>query len=63
LFYGYTFPAVVKVGSAYAAYAGAGKMKISDHHQMSDFRSVLMTMMRIASSSTRLRFVARLSKL
>mmetsp|Transcript_11266 Transcript_11266/g.25215 ORF Transcript_11266/g.25215 Transcript_11266/m.25215 type:complete len:346 (-) Transcript_11266:82-1119(-) len=36
--YGYTFPAVVKVGSAHA---GAGKMKILDHHQMSDFRSVL----------------------
>ena len=33
----YTFPAVVKVGSAHA---GAGKMQISDHHQMSDFRSV-----------------------
>jgi hypothetical protein len=36
--YGYTFPAVVKVGSAHA---GAGKMQITDHHQMSDFRSVL----------------------
>merc|ERR1712217_780802 len=41
LFYGYTFPAVVKVGSAHA---GAGKMKITDHHQMSDFRSVLTMM-------------------
>jgi len=36
--YGYTFPAVVKVGSAHA---GVGKMKIMDHHQMSDFRSIL----------------------
>jgi len=35
LMYGYTFPAVVKVGSAHA---GVGKMKITDHHQMSDFR-------------------------
>eukprot|EP00746_Dinoflagellata_sp_MGD_P168430 gnl/MRDRNA2_/MRDRNA2_99893_c0_seq1.p1 gnl/MRDRNA2_/MRDRNA2_99893_c0~~gnl/MRDRNA2_/MRDRNA2_99893_c0_seq1.p1 ORF type:complete len:353 (-),score=59.19 gnl/MRDRNA2_/MRDRNA2_99893_c0_seq1:261-1319(-) len=41
LFYGYTFPAVVKVGSAHA---GAGKMLIKDHHQMSDFRSVLQMM-------------------
>jgi len=41
LMYGYTFPAVVKVGSAHA---GAGKMKISDHRQMSDFRSVLQMM-------------------
>eukprot|EP00928_Gymnodinium_smaydae_P038527 TRINITY_DN26560_c0_g1_i1.p1 TRINITY_DN26560_c0_g1~~TRINITY_DN26560_c0_g1_i1.p1 ORF type:complete len:340 (+),score=32.16 TRINITY_DN26560_c0_g1_i1:56-1075(+) len=41
LMYGYTFPAVVKVGSAHA---GAGKMKIIDHHQMSDFRSVLQMM-------------------
>jgi len=41
LMYGYTFPAVVKVGSAHA---GVGKMKISDHHQMSDFRSVLEMM-------------------
>ena len=41
LFYGHTFPAVVKVGSAHA---GAGKMKITDHHQMSDFRSVLAMM-------------------
>jgi hypothetical protein len=41
LMYGYTFPAVVKVGSAHA---GAGKMKIADHHQMSDFRSVLQMM-------------------
>lgn len=39
--YGYTFPAVVKVGSAHA---GAGKMKITDHHQMSDFRTVLQMM-------------------
>eukprot|EP00747_Dinoflagellata_sp_TGD_P165436 gnl/TRDRNA2_/TRDRNA2_186701_c0_seq1.p1 gnl/TRDRNA2_/TRDRNA2_186701_c0~~gnl/TRDRNA2_/TRDRNA2_186701_c0_seq1.p1 ORF type:complete len:340 (+),score=53.44 gnl/TRDRNA2_/TRDRNA2_186701_c0_seq1:58-1077(+) len=39
--YGFTFPAVVKVGSAHA---GAGKMKINDHHQMSDFRSVLAMM-------------------
>eukprot|EP00440_Ansanella_granifera_P071887 gb/GFBE01078012.1/.p1 GENE.gb/GFBE01078012.1/~~gb/GFBE01078012.1/.p1 ORF type:complete len:349 (+),score=79.94 gb/GFBE01078012.1/:1-1047(+) len=38
LMYGYTFPAVVKVGSAHA---GAGKMIIKDHRQMSDFRSVL----------------------
>jgi len=41
LMYGYTFPAVVKVGSAHA---GAGKMMINDHHQMSDFRSVLRMM-------------------
>jgi len=41
LMYGYTFPAVVKVGSAHA---GAGKMQIKDHHQMSDFRSVLAMM-------------------
>jgi len=41
LMYGYTFPAVVKIGSAHA---GAGKMKITDHHQMSDFRSVLQMM-------------------
>lgn len=41
LMYGYTFPAVVKVGSAHA---GVGKMKISDHHQMTDFRSVLQMM-------------------
>lgn len=41
LMYGYTFPAVVKVGSAHA---GVGKMKITDHHQMSDFRSVLAMM-------------------
>lgn len=41
LMYGYTFPAVVKVGSAHA---GAGKMKITDHRQMSDFRSVLAMM-------------------
>jgi len=41
LMYGYTFPAVVKVGSAHA---GAGKMQIKDHHQMSDFRSVLQMM-------------------
>jgi len=41
LMYGYTFPAVVKVGSAHA---GAGKMKILDHRQMSDFRSVLQMM-------------------
>mmetsp|Transcript_62988 Transcript_62988/g.177667 ORF Transcript_62988/g.177667 Transcript_62988/m.177667 type:complete len:348 (+) Transcript_62988:145-1188(+) len=39
--YGLTFPAVVKVGSAHA---GAGKMRIADHHQMSDFRSVLAMM-------------------
>lgn len=39
--YGYTFPAVVKVGSAHA---GLGKMQIMDHHQMSDFRSVLAMM-------------------
>jgi len=41
LMYGYTFPAVVKVGSAHA---GLGKMKMEDHHQMSDFRSVLAMM-------------------
>ena len=41
LMYGYTFPAVAKVGSAHA---GAGKMQIADHHQMSDFRSVLAMM-------------------
>lgn len=41
LMYGYTFPAVVKIGSAHA---GAGKMMINDHHQMSDFRSVLEMM-------------------
>lgn len=39
--YGFSFPAVVKVGSAHA---GVGKMKIADHHQMSDFRSVLAMM-------------------
>merc|ERR1712217_251349 len=38
LMYGYTFPAVVKIGSAPA---GIGKMNIQDHRQMSDFRSVL----------------------
>lgn len=44
LMYGY---AVVKVGSAHpvvvkvgSAHAGAGKMQIADHHQMSDFRLV-----------------------
>ena len=36
--YSLPFPAVVKVG---AAHAGMGKMKINDHHDMSDFRSVL----------------------
>jgi len=41
LMYGYTFPAVVKIGSAHA---GVGKMKIHDHKQMSDFRSVLEMM-------------------
>lgn len=41
LMYGFTFPAVVKIGSAHA---GLGKMKISDHRQMSDFRSVLAMM-------------------
>jgi len=41
LMYGATFPAVVKVGSAHA---GAGKMRVLDHHQMSDFRSVLQMM-------------------
>jgi len=41
LMYGYTFPAVVKVGSAHA---GVGKMKITDHRQMSDFRSILEMM-------------------
>jgi len=43
LMYGYTFPAVVKVGSAHA---GVGKMKVTDHHQMSDVRSVLQMMPR-----------------
>ena len=38
LMYGNTFPAVVKVGHAHA---GFGKMKIEDHHQMADFRSVM----------------------
>eukprot|EP01062_Namystynia_karyoxenos_P070046 TRINITY_DN65422_c0_g1_i1.p1 TRINITY_DN65422_c0_g1~~TRINITY_DN65422_c0_g1_i1.p1 ORF type:complete len:385 (+),score=133.98 TRINITY_DN65422_c0_g1_i1:87-1157(+) len=32
------FPAVVKVG---ASHAGAGKMRIADHHDMEDFRSML----------------------
>lgn len=41
LMYGFTFPAVVKVGSAHA---GVGKMLLNDHHQMSDFRSVLAMM-------------------
>lgn len=41
LMYGYTFPAIVKVGSAHA---GAGKMKVEDHHQMADFRSILTMM-------------------
>jgi len=41
LLYGYTFPAVVKVGSAHA---GAGKMQVADHHQLHDFRSVLAMM-------------------
>lgn len=36
--YGDSFPAVVKVGHAHGGY---GKMKIEDHHQMADFRSVL----------------------
>jgi len=37
-FYGNTFPAVVKVGSAHA---GFGKMKIANHKDMEDFKSVL----------------------
>jgi hypothetical protein len=46
--YGFTFPAVVKVGSAHA---GAGKMQITDHHQMSDFRSVLVRLPHIGMAS------------
>eukprot|EP01012_Entosiphon_sulcatum_P024720 TRINITY_DN2994_c0_g1_i1.p1 TRINITY_DN2994_c0_g1~~TRINITY_DN2994_c0_g1_i1.p1 ORF type:complete len:356 (-),score=75.16 TRINITY_DN2994_c0_g1_i1:12-1079(-) len=38
LFYGLSFPAVVKVGHAHAGY---GKMKINHHHDMEDFRTVL----------------------
>jgi len=38
LMYGQQFPAVVKIGYAHA---GFGKMKIGDHHDMEDFRSVL----------------------
>jgi len=37
-FYGNTFPAVVKVGSAHAGY---GKMKVHNHKDMEDFKSVL----------------------
>uniref|UniRef100_A0A7S3YS46 ATP-grasp domain-containing protein n=1 Tax=Lotharella globosa TaxID=91324 RepID=A0A7S3YS46_9EUKA len=37
-FYGNTFPAVIKVGSAHA---GFGKMKIANHKDMEDFKSVL----------------------
>jgi hypothetical protein len=38
LMYGNTFPAVVKVG---AAHAGVGKMKVANHHDMEDFRSIM----------------------
>ena len=38
MMYGNSFPAVVKVGHAHA---GMGKMRIADHHDMEDFRSVL----------------------
>lgn len=38
LFYSLAFPAVAKVGHAHAGY---GKMKIANHHDMEDFRSVL----------------------
>jgi hypothetical protein len=41
LMYGNTFPAVVKVG---AAHAGVGKMKINNHHDMEDMRSVLASL-------------------
>mmetsp|Transcript_4614 Transcript_4614/g.7415 ORF Transcript_4614/g.7415 Transcript_4614/m.7415 type:complete len:232 (+) Transcript_4614:551-1246(+) len=37
-FYGNSFPAVVKVGSAHAGY---GKMKVANHKDMEDFKSVL----------------------
>ena len=38
MFYGNRFPAVAKVGHAHAGY---GKMKIRDHHDFDDFRSVM----------------------
>jgi len=38
MMYTQSFPAVVKVGSAHAGY---GKMRIHDHHDMEDFRTVL----------------------
>lgn len=36
--YGNTFPAIVKLGHAHSGY---GKMKIEDHRQMADFRSIV----------------------
>lgn len=41
MMYTQAFPAVVKVGSAHA---GMGKMKIEDHHQMADFRTIMAMM-------------------
>jgi hypothetical protein len=38
-FYGHSFPAVVKFGSAHA---GVGKILVKDHHQMEDIRSLLV---------------------
>ena len=38
MMYGDSFPAVVKVGHAHAGY---GKMKITDHHMMEDFRTII----------------------
>lgn len=38
MMYSLSFPAVVKIGSAHA---GMGKMRVRDHHDMEDFRSVL----------------------
>lgn len=38
MMYSMSFPAVVKIGSAHA---GMGKMRVRDHHDMADFRSVL----------------------
>jgi len=38
MMYSQSFPAVVKIGSAHAGY---GKMRITDHHQMEDFRTCL----------------------
>lgn len=40
MMYTSTFPCVVKIGSAHA---GVGKMIIRDHHEMEDFRSVLVS--------------------